>query len=368
MVAGATYDSALGTNLHVPATAVPNVRQLVNIVLDTMSSNYAIWYDLMLMALTRHSLADHVLSDDGFTDDPAWTRMDAVVLCWLTNTITADLKEVVRERGRPTRHLWLVLENQFLGNRETHTFHLDVAFRNFVQGDLSVTEYCCKFKGMADALADLGRPSMTGSLSSISFVASTSASSTSGPSSNAPRRSLTFLKFMMTFWRRSTWTPLGHPLLLRHSTPALRLRLLSRSLTCHPDRPTATTTRTRTTTATQAATVVATVARTTAGVVVMVVTLATPPQPPLDPPATMVGQLLHSRCTSTCGRGTSPCTLAQYLQDNSAHRPSWLRQVTTRPRDSCSSNSNSHYTSRPHLFLLQAGHRGMVRAGTSSHS
>jgi hypothetical protein len=70
-VDGATYDSALGTNLHVPATAVPNVRQLVNIVLDTMSSNYAIWYDLMLMALTRHSLADHVLSDDGFTDDPA---------------------------------------------------------------------------------------------------------------------------------------------------------------------------------------------------------------------------------------------------------------------------------------------------------
>jgi hypothetical protein len=58
--------------------------------------------------------------------------MDAVVLCWLTNTITTDLQEVVRERGRPMCHLWLVLENQFLGNHETHTLHLDVAFRNFV--------------------------------------------------------------------------------------------------------------------------------------------------------------------------------------------------------------------------------------------
>jgi hypothetical protein len=55
-------------------------------------------------------------------------------------------------------HLWLTLEYQFLDNRETHTLHLDAAFCNFVQGDLSVTEYYHKFKGMADALADLGSP------------------------------------------------------------------------------------------------------------------------------------------------------------------------------------------------------------------
>jgi hypothetical protein len=77
----------------------------VNIVLDTTSSNYAIWRDLMLMALTWYSLADHVLFDDTYTDDPTWTRMDVVVLCWFTNTITADLQEVVRERGRPVRYL-----------------------------------------------------------------------------------------------------------------------------------------------------------------------------------------------------------------------------------------------------------------------
>jgi hypothetical protein len=65
----------------------------------------------MLMALTRYSLADHVLSNDAFTDDPTWTRMDVVALSWLTNTITADLEEVIRERGCPARHLWLALEN-----------------------------------------------------------------------------------------------------------------------------------------------------------------------------------------------------------------------------------------------------------------
>jgi hypothetical protein len=75
--------------------------------------------------------------------------MAAVVLCCLTNTFTADLQEVVRDHGHPARHLWLALENQFLGNRETHTLHLNAAFSNFVQGGLSVTEYCRKFKGMA---------------------------------------------------------------------------------------------------------------------------------------------------------------------------------------------------------------------------
>jgi hypothetical protein len=65
---------------------------------------------------------------------------------------------VVRERGCTARHLWLAIENQFLSNREQHTLHLDAAFRTFVQGDLSINEYCRKFKAMTDDLADLGAP------------------------------------------------------------------------------------------------------------------------------------------------------------------------------------------------------------------
>jgi hypothetical protein len=65
---------------------------------------------------------------------------------------------VVRERGCTARHLWLAIKNQFLSNREQRTLHLDAAFRTFVQGDLSVNEYCHKFKAMADGLADIGAP------------------------------------------------------------------------------------------------------------------------------------------------------------------------------------------------------------------
>jgi hypothetical protein len=65
---------------------------------------------------------------------------------------------VVRERGCIVCHLWLTIENHFLGNHEQRTLHLDAAFHTFVQGDLSVNEYCRKFKAMVNDLADLGAP------------------------------------------------------------------------------------------------------------------------------------------------------------------------------------------------------------------
>jgi hypothetical protein len=36
--------------------------------------------------------------------------------------------------------------------------YLDAVVRTFVQGDLSINEYCRKFKAMVDNLADLGAP------------------------------------------------------------------------------------------------------------------------------------------------------------------------------------------------------------------
>jgi hypothetical protein len=122
----------------------------VNIVLDSTSTAYASWRDLMMMILERYALLDHIDSNVASSTDPGWRRMDSVVLNWISNSITPELHQVVRERGATTRHLWLAIENQFLGNREQRTLHLDAAFRNFVQGDLTVSEYCRKFKNMAE--------------------------------------------------------------------------------------------------------------------------------------------------------------------------------------------------------------------------
>jgi hypothetical protein len=49
----------------------------------------------------------------------------------------------------------MAIEEQFLGNRKACTLRLDAEFRVFMQGDLSVGDYCCKMKGMAKALGEV---------------------------------------------------------------------------------------------------------------------------------------------------------------------------------------------------------------------
>jgi hypothetical protein len=102
----------------------------VNIVLDS-STNYGCWRGLMEQVLQRYALLEHIMEDTPSTG-PGWIRMDNVILNWISNSISTDLHQVVWERGCTARHLWLAIENQFLGNREHRTLHLDTAFRTFV--------------------------------------------------------------------------------------------------------------------------------------------------------------------------------------------------------------------------------------------
>ncbi|XP_062211692.1 uncharacterized protein LOC133912795 [Phragmites australis] len=147
--------------LHAQAAAILNIKSLVPIVLDFTSPHFNRWCGLFLNTLERYALADDVLSDDDRSDNASWKRMDCTILSWLYGTITPELLEVVmnREEGPPTaRIVWLGLEQQFIGNKETRALLLDAEFRTFVQGSLSISDYCHHLKSMADQLADLGEP------------------------------------------------------------------------------------------------------------------------------------------------------------------------------------------------------------------
>ena len=65
--------------------------------------------------------------------------MDCVVKSWILGTLTDDLAEIISSHGTSARDAWLAVESQFLGNREARSIQLETKFRNFVQGDLSVT-------------------------------------------------------------------------------------------------------------------------------------------------------------------------------------------------------------------------------------
>jgi hypothetical protein len=105
--ASSTYEDTVVAGLHLQAATILNVRQLVNIVLDSSSTNYACWRDLMEQALQCYALLEHI-TDDTPSTDLGWIQMDNVALNWINNSISVDLHQVVRECGCTMCHQELV--------------------------------------------------------------------------------------------------------------------------------------------------------------------------------------------------------------------------------------------------------------------
>jgi hypothetical protein len=99
---------------------LPPIQNLIPIALDLQASNYSKWRGYVLLILGRFALQDHVLGDAPHLPDPAWSRIDCVVVSWLFNTISTDLLDIIHSRdGVSARAAWLGLEEQFLNNRES---------------------------------------------------------------------------------------------------------------------------------------------------------------------------------------------------------------------------------------------------------
>jgi hypothetical protein len=79
LTASLTYEDTVVARLHLQTVAVLNVRQLVNIVLDSSSTNYTCWRDLMEQALQLYALLKHV-TDDAPSTNMGWIQMDSVIL------------------------------------------------------------------------------------------------------------------------------------------------------------------------------------------------------------------------------------------------------------------------------------------------
>lgn len=67
----AVYEAASVAHLHAQAAGVQNIRSLVFVVLDPLSTNYNRWRDLVLLTLECYALTNHVLSDATYPGLPA---------------------------------------------------------------------------------------------------------------------------------------------------------------------------------------------------------------------------------------------------------------------------------------------------------
>ena len=120
--------------LHAQALGVLNIRALVPVVLDLNAPYFSQWRRLLLLVLGKYALADHVLTDATFPAIPHWVRMDLHVLSWIYASITTDLFEIITTSAPSAHGAWLALEQQFVGNRETHVLLVDTEFRTLCQG------------------------------------------------------------------------------------------------------------------------------------------------------------------------------------------------------------------------------------------
>jgi hypothetical protein len=125
------------------------------IILEPSSPDYKRWCDLVLLTLRRYAFNDHVLSDIADLS-VYWARLDNIVVTWILGTLSPELQEIVREPTETARQAWLAIEAQFLSNSESRVLQLDVRFRAFKQGDLSVRNYYRRMKGLVDDLRALG--------------------------------------------------------------------------------------------------------------------------------------------------------------------------------------------------------------------
>ena len=97
--------------LHLQAADVQNIRALVTVLLDPMSSSYGRWRDQVLLALRRYTLDDHVLLDTLIeARDAVWLRLDSVAMSWIYRTISLDLQDLVRTHGGTAWQAWVALE------------------------------------------------------------------------------------------------------------------------------------------------------------------------------------------------------------------------------------------------------------------
>ena len=80
------------------STSIQNLRALVPVVMDPLSPHYNRWRDLVLLALERYALTNHVLSDT-YPAMPSWRRMNVVMLSWVLGTLSPELMDSARTSG-----------------------------------------------------------------------------------------------------------------------------------------------------------------------------------------------------------------------------------------------------------------------------
>jgi hypothetical protein len=149
--------------LPVSASSIPllNIRHHVPETLDLHGANYASWSSLFELTFRKLGLLDHA---DGTVDaqarlhDAEWTQIDHCIVAWIYLTVSKTIRDMVFHRCATAFSAWNAVRGLFLNNASQRVVYALQDFHSLQQGDLSVHDYCCRLKRLADTLTDVVHP------------------------------------------------------------------------------------------------------------------------------------------------------------------------------------------------------------------
>ncbi|XP_074308911.1 uncharacterized protein LOC141643596 [Silene latifolia] len=144
-----------------PAYSVSNIKNFVQITLETENVHYASWAELFLNTASAFDVLDHIVppKDAVIDKDATWKRLDAIVKQWIYSTISVDLLHTILEPGSTAQAAWDRLKDIFNDNKHSRAVMLEQQFSNTHMDDYpNVSSYCQALKMLADQLANVGSP------------------------------------------------------------------------------------------------------------------------------------------------------------------------------------------------------------------
>lgn len=85
-------------------------------------------------------------------------QIDHCIVAWIYLTVSKTIRDMVFHRRATTFSAWNAVRGLFLNNTSQRVVYTLQGFHSLQQGDLSVHDYCCKLKQLADTLTDVNHP------------------------------------------------------------------------------------------------------------------------------------------------------------------------------------------------------------------
>ncbi|CAD6256837.1 unnamed protein product [Miscanthus lutarioriparius] len=149
-----------------PAVAMPtaailqtvNIKSHIPVELDLADSNYAEWRCFFDAFIGKFGLRSHLSSPPTPKNrrDREWVMRDQCILSWLYNSVSKDVRALVRVPCSTAYTIRNSIHEQFRDNELHHAVYLEAEFCSLVQEDMDIAAYTGRLKQLADARATSG--------------------------------------------------------------------------------------------------------------------------------------------------------------------------------------------------------------------